>query len=68
MEGKTDSLKLFLDRIYRINWIFFFGRSPEESGQTPIAFGELEKFFFYFVPNCQRGTGEKFLDWDFYFN
>jgi hypothetical protein len=29
-----------LDRIYRINWIFFFGRSPEESAQIPIASGE----------------------------
>jgi hypothetical protein len=29
-----------LDRINRIIWIFFFGRSPEESGQTPIASGE----------------------------
>jgi hypothetical protein len=33
---------VFLDRIYRINWIFFFGRSPEESAQTPIASGEGE--------------------------
>jgi hypothetical protein len=33
----------FLDRIYRINWIFFFGRSPEESDQTPIACGEGER-------------------------
>jgi hypothetical protein len=31
---------LFVDRINRINWIFFFGRSPEESDQTPIASGE----------------------------
>jgi hypothetical protein len=30
-----------LDRIYRISWIFF-GRSPDESAQTPIAFGERE--------------------------
>jgi hypothetical protein len=31
---------LFLDRIYWINWIFSFGRSPDESAQTPIACGE----------------------------
>jgi hypothetical protein len=30
----------FLDRIYRISWIFSFGRSPDESTQTPIASGE----------------------------
>ena len=31
---------IFLDRIYRINWISFFGRFPEENGQNPIASGE----------------------------
>jgi hypothetical protein len=36
------SLFIFLDRINRINWIFSFGRSPEESDQTPIASGEGE--------------------------
>ena len=35
-----DYLSLFLDRIYRICWIFSLGRSPEESVQTPIASGE----------------------------
>jgi hypothetical protein len=39
-EWAYDYLILFLDRIYRINWIFSFERSPEESVQTPIAFGE----------------------------
>jgi hypothetical protein len=35
----------FLDRIYRIDWIFSFGRSQEESGQTPIACGEDENTY-----------------------
>jgi hypothetical protein len=35
-----DCLNSFLDRINRITWIFSFGRSPEESAQTPIASGE----------------------------
>ncbi len=33
----------FPDRIYRIGWIFSFGRSPEERDQTPIASGEKPK-------------------------
>jgi len=35
-----DYFAYILDRIYRISWIFFFGRSPDESDQTPIASGE----------------------------
>jgi hypothetical protein len=35
-----DYLDFILDGIYRINWIFSFGRSPEESAQTPIACGK----------------------------
>ena len=30
------------NRAGRINWIFSFGRSPDESAQTPIASGEGE--------------------------
>jgi hypothetical protein len=37
-----------LDKINRIRWISFFGRSPDESAQTPIAFGED---FFEIVAN-----------------
>jgi len=40
----------FLDRINRINLIFSFGRSPEESAQTPIAFGEGEHILIGFQP------------------
>ena len=43
MNEASDILNCFLDRINRINWIFFFGRSPEESDQTPIACGEGER-------------------------
>ena len=41
-EGQGFRVQVFFfDRIYRINWIFSFGRSPEESAQTPIACGEF---------------------------
>jgi len=43
MNAVSDGGYCFLDRIYRINWIFFLGRSPEESDQTPIACGEGER-------------------------
>jgi hypothetical protein len=36
-----------LDRIYRISWIFFLGRSPEESAQTPIASGEKNGYYIF---------------------
>jgi hypothetical protein len=38
--GLAGFFHFILDRIYRISWIFSFGRSPDESAQTPIASGE----------------------------
>jgi len=34
------------NRAGRICWIFSFGRSPDESAQTPIAFGEQSGLSF----------------------
>jgi hypothetical protein len=39
------------DRIYRIIWIFFFGRFPEENGQTQFASGENEHTHRFSVIN-----------------
>jgi len=33
------SIFYFLDRIYRILWIFLFCHFPDESGKPPSAFG-----------------------------